>query len=242
MSVLVAIAATIASLDIDPVCREYVFEATPHIVCEVSRDADIRLRLYGDDGAPLGQFDALIAETPEPILMAMNAGMYHADRAPVGLYIEDGATLAPLVTRAGPGNFGLIPNGVFWSDGEQVHVTETLAFERLQLDPVFASQSGPMLVIDGDLHPRFQADSDSRKRRNGVGIAGDQVVFAISDAPVTFHHFARLFRDGLGADNALFLDGSISRIHAPELERSERGTDLGPIVEILSRDERKDLP
>jgi uncharacterized protein YigE (DUF2233 family) len=90
-----------------------------------------------------------------------------------------------------------------------------------------------MLVIEGALHPRFRPDSNSRKRRNGVGIVDDKVVFAISDAPVTFHHFGRLFRDELGADNALFLDGSISRIYAPELDRSERGSDLGPMVVIV---------
>ncbi|MEM7729811.1 MAG: phosphodiester glycosidase family protein [Pseudomonadota bacterium] len=230
-SMLIACGASPAD---EPVCRALSFEDMPHIVCTVDRDADIRLRLRDADGMPLGQFDRLAADLGAPAVMLMNGGMYHADRAPVGLYVEDGQEVAPLVTRAGPGNFGLVPNGVFWSDGERVHVTETLAFEALEAEPDFATQSGPMLVIDGALHPRFDPDSESRKRRNGVGISGDRVVFAISDAPVTFHHFARLFRDSLGADNALFLDGSISRIVAPELGREERGGDLGPMIAVMA--------
>ncbi|MGJ8559259.1 MAG: phosphodiester glycosidase family protein [Litorimonas sp.] len=187
-------------------------------------------------GEPLGQFDALAQTLPKTPVMVMNGGMYHADRSPVGLYIDENLLRAPLVKRAGPGNFGLLPNGVFWSDGTQVFVTETLAYDRLSPTPEFATQSGPMLVIDGALHPRFKPDSESRKRRNGVGIVGDRVVFAISDDFVTFHHFARLFRDHLNADNALFLDGSISRIYAPEIGRNERGADLGPMIAVVGRE------
>ena len=216
-----------------PVCQPITFEAIEHIVCSVPRDASIELHLTGPDGMPLGQFDVLEKRVGRPLIMGMNAGMYHEDRSPVGLYVENGEAVSSLVTRPGPGNFGLVPNGVFWSDGAQVHVTETLRFDALDITPEFATQSGPMLVIEGALHPRFRPDSNSRKRRNGVGIAGDRVVFAISDAPVTFHHFGRLFRDELGADNALFLDGSISRIYAAELSRSERGSDLGPMVVIV---------
>lgn len=216
-----------------PVCKSTTFETVAHIVCSVPRDALIELHLRASDGTPLGQFDTLEKSVGQPLIMAMNAGMYHEDRSPVGLYVQNGEAVSSLVTRPGPGNFGLVPNGVFWSDGKQVHVTETLRFEEMDVTPEFATQSGPMLVIEGALHPRFRPDSNSRKRRNGVGIVDDRVVFAISDAPVTFHHFGRLFRDELGADNALFLDGSISRIYAPELDRSERGSDLGPMVVIV---------
>ena len=223
-------------------CRSVTFDTAPFIVCEFARDAEIRLRLLGDDGAPLGTFDALATDLGAEPVMAMNAGMYHADRAPVGLYVEGGETLAPLQSRAGPGNFGMLPNGVFWSDGSRVHVTETLAFQSAgeadeAPDIAFATQSGPMLVIDGALHPRFLTDSESRKRRNGVGVDADTVWFAISDAPVNFHHFARLFRDELGADDALYLDGTISRIRARELGRNERGAPLGPMVAVVDEGE-----
>ncbi len=93
-------------------------------------------------------------------------------------------------------------------------------------------QSGPMLVIDGDLHPRFLPDSTSRYIRNGVGTSADgkRAVFAISGIPVTFHQFGRLFQDGINVPNALYFDGKVSRLYAPELDRSDAGFRLGPIV------------
>ena len=90
-------------------------------------------------------------------------------------------------------------------------------------------------VLDGQLHPDFNADGPSRKRRNGVGLSADgrHVYFAISDAPVNFHSFARLFRDHLGTPNALYLDGVVSRLYAPDLQRDESGLDMGPIVAVV---------
>ncbi len=106
---------------------------------------------------------------------------------------------------------------------------ETGAFLKSGIKPDFATQSGPMLVIDGKLHPKFGPQSTSFKKRNGVGmIDKDMVVFAISESGVTFHTFARFFRDELGADNALFLDGSISSLHYGD--RSDGFFPLGPIV------------
>ena len=230
---------TLISLVLDalavPHCREIVFDAAPFTVCEFARDADVRLLLEDADGVPFGTLTRAVDSLPpgERALMATNAGMYHADQRPVGLFVQNGEERAPLVRRPGPGNFGLVPNGVFWSDGTRVHVTETLAYAAREPDARFATQSGPMLVVDGALHPRFRPDSESRKRRNGVGVNGDAVMFAISDAPVTFHHFARLFRDELGADNALFLDGTVSRIISPDTGRRERGGTFGPIAVVV---------
>jgi uncharacterized protein YigE (DUF2233 family) len=93
-----------------------------------------------------------------------------------------------------------------------------------------------MLVIGGKIHPRFIPDSTSRKRRNGVGVRRDgTAVFALSDGLVTFDRFARLFKDTLKTPNALYLDGTISRIHAPELGRSDPGVAMGPIVGVVGR-------
>jgi uncharacterized protein YigE (DUF2233 family) len=164
----------------------------------------------------------------------MNAGMYHADRAPVGLYIENGVELAPIITTDGPGNFGLLPNGVFCI-GDAFAVIEARRFAANPPACRHATQSGPMLVIDGALHPRFLPDSDSFNIRNGVGVRADgTAVFAISGARVNFHTFARLFRDALGTPNALFLDGSISRLYAPALDRDDAGFPMGPIVGLVT--------
>ena len=154
----------------------------------------------------------------------------------MGLYVEDGDEAVPVVTRQGPGNFGMLPNGVFSIDTKGYpHVTETLAFVADKRAFQSATQSGPMLVIDGQLHPKFNPDGISRKRRNGVGVSADgrTVHFAISDGFVTFHEFATLFRDVLAAPNALYLDGTVSRIYAPEIGRNEDGLDMGPIVSVV---------
>ncbi|MEO1732335.1 MAG: phosphodiester glycosidase family protein [Pseudomonadota bacterium] len=209
-----------------------------YTVCEARASEDIRLFLYDDKGEPFGHFnsvDQALAPAGQQLGFAMNAGMYHENRAPVGLYSEGGQQEMRLVTSAGPGNFGLLPNGVFCIGDQQVRVIETLRFQREAPDCLYASQSGPMLVIDGALHPRFLPESTSRYVRNGVGTSADgqRIHFAISRAPVSFHQFGSLFRDHLGSANALYFDGNISRLHAPQLDRSDVGFRMGPIVGIV---------
>ena len=221
-------------------CRAVEFETASYTVCSVSVDADIRLFHRDRDGNLYGQFDALAADLEAQgleLVFAMNAGMYHSDRAPVGLYVEAGEERATIVLGPGPGNFGMVPNGVFSiapDGGAAVWESETFAGTA---PPVaYATQSGPMLVVDGAIHPRFNADGTSKKRRNGVGISADgkTVHFVISDVPENFHSFARLFSDQLGTPNALFLDGGVaSKIYAPELERNEKGLDMGPVVGVV---------
>ncbi|HMB12843.1 MAG TPA: phosphodiester glycosidase family protein, partial [Roseovarius sp.] len=207
-------------------------------ICAVDAGADLRLFLNDPEtGTLLGSFagvDAHLGKAGERLAFAMNAGMYHGDRRPVGLYIEGGQEMAPLVTREGPGNFGLLPNGVFCLRDGRAEVIETLRYAQDRPDCRYASQSGPMLVIDGALHPRFLVDSDSRYIRNGVGTSADgRVWFVISDAPVNFHRFGRVFRDHLGAEQALYFDGKVSRLYAPGLGRNDLGFPLGPMVGLV---------
>ncbi|MDX5349938.1 MAG: phosphodiester glycosidase family protein [Paracoccaceae bacterium] len=214
-------------------CRDAEVEGVSYTLCEVTQADDLRLFHSGAEG-PYGSFRAVnevLEAGGQTLGFAMNAGMYHRDLSPVGLYVEEGAESARLVTRAGPGNFGLLPNGVFcW--GESFRVIESRSFKADTPTCRFATQSGPMLVIAGELHPRFLADSDSRYIRNGVGVSADgtRAVFAISNQAVNFHAFARLFRDELGLADALYFDGNISRLYAPELGRHDGGFPMGPIV------------
>ncbi|ABI76150.1 putative lipoprotein [Hyphomonas neptunium ATCC 15444] len=222
-------------------CQTRSFENLPYLVCSFDASQDtIRLFLRDETGVPFGQFDRLanhVASKGGNLVFAMNAGMYHDDRRPVGLYIEEGEAEMNLVRSPGPGNFGMLPNGVFWIDAGKAGVSETLAFDERfkETPPRFATQSGPMLVIDGALHPALNPDGTSLRRRNGVGVSEDgrQVYFVISDVPVNFHSFARLFRDELGTPNALYLDGAVSKAYVPALERSETGLDMGPIVGVI---------
>lgn len=218
-------------------CRPTTFDGARYTLCEVDmRREDLRLFLNAPDtGAPLGSFhaiDAMLEPQAQALGFAMNAGMYHSDRAPVGMYVEDGQQAQRLITSAGPGNFGLLPNGVLCLRQGRADVIETLRFQRDAPECRFATQSGPMLVIDGALHPRFLPDSDSLYIRNGVGTTADgtRAVFAISDQAVNFHTFGRLFRDHLALPQALYFDGNISRLHAPALGRSDLGFPMGPVV------------
>lgn len=220
-------------------CREMAQGNNIYAVCEVdARQADIRLFLNDDDGTPLAQFDTVkdtLAADGRTLAFGMNGGMYHEDRAPVGLYIEDGEEKMRLIRGASPGNFGLVPNGVFCVRETRADVIETERFAAAPPACIHATQSGPMLVIDGALHPRFLPESTSRFIRNGVGTSADgsRVVFVISRIPVTFHEFGRFFRDDLGLPNALFLDGNISRIYAPPLNRDDKGFRMGPIIGVV---------
>ncbi|NHB76460.1 phosphodiester glycosidase family protein [Rhodobacter calidifons] len=214
-------------------CRDTSFEGASYTVCEVAAGEDLRLFHSGPEGA-YGSFrkvDEALAAEGKALGFAMNAGMYHRDLSPVGLYVEDGVELSRIVTSDGPGNFGLLPNGVFCI-GEGFRVIESRAFKKERPACRHATQSGPMLVIKGRLHPRFLAGSDSRYVRNGVGVSEDgrRAVFAISNDAVNFHAFARFFRDALGLPDALYFDGNISRLYAPGLGRHDGGFPMGPIV------------
>lgn len=215
-------------------CEDMTHLGASYTVCEVTADEDLRLFLRDDAGAILGSFAAVDAGSEGDLAFAMNAGMYHENRAPVGLYIEDEIEETKVVASAGPGNFGMLPNGVFCINGH-LRVYETLDYIANMPECRYATQSGPMLVIDGALHPRFIPGGSSRFLRNGVGTSadGNRAVFAISNEPVNFHDFATLFRDSLGLPDALYFDGKVSRLYARDLGRSDFGWQLGPIVGVL---------
>jgi uncharacterized protein YigE (DUF2233 family) len=222
-------------------CTRVIHDDAPFTVCHIDMASeDVRLFLRNGDGEVYGTFSRVQAglSAGERLGVAMNAGMFHADLSPVGLYVEHGVEEMHIVTRDGPGNFGLLPNGVLCIGNGLAQVVESRAFAEARPACRFATQSGPMLVIDGALHPRFLEHSESLNIRNGVGVSQDgrQMVLAIADVPVNFHHFARLFRDRLGTPNALYLDGRVSRLHAPDIGRSDIGFPVGPIIGTVVRD------
>ena len=233
---LITLACSVSGVCDHQACRRIEHEQVSHVVCSYRmEDVSVSLRSMRADGTPYRTLRAAM-EDAGPSLMAMNGGMYHEDLGPVGLYIENGTEQKAISTRGGWGNFHLLPNGVFWGRGGRYYVTETSAYRKRQPKPDFATQSGPMLVIDGKLHPRFLEESNSRKIRNGVGVSaeGEWLHFGISEGFVTFHEFGRLFRDQLDCHNALFLDGSISAIRTQKY-RQGGWRDLGPIIVVTSR-------
>lgn len=170
---------------------------------------------------PFGSIDALRqwgAAHGQRLLFAANAGIYDRQSAPLGLHVENGKTVVPLnLSHGNPasGNFSLLPNGVFavYADGNAA-VRTSSDFKADNRPTQWATQSGPMLLIDGQLNDQFIDDSDSMKWRSGVCVkSSTEVVFAVSETPVNFHTFGRLFRDQLGCRDALYLDGSISQLY-----------------------------
>lgn len=223
-----------------PPCRDFAFEATSYLVCEVDPKR-YAIELFWKDpaGKPFQSLHNLHASQQaagRTMLFAINAGMYHPNLDPVGLYVEHGREVTSAKVGSGSGNFSMQPNGIFYVGGGKAAVRSTRDFLRARPSVDYATQSGPMLVIDGHLHPKFLADSTSRKTRDGVGVRKDGVaVFAISNGTVTFHAFARLFRDALGCDNALFLDGSISSLLAPAIGRNDDYWNLGPMIGVFRK-------
>ncbi|MCC6735097.1 MAG: phosphodiester glycosidase family protein [Bauldia sp.] len=233
------LAASSPSLAAPPSCEEVVHDGVGYTVCIADlSQSDLRLFWSDATGTPYRTFravDAALAGEGLHLSFAMNAGMFNEAYGPVGLYVERGAELHAANTNEGPGNFHLMPNGIFWWGEGVAGVTETNRYVANPPPALYATQSGPMLLIDGAVHPRFLVDSSSRKIRNGVGIVGENTVaFVLSHDGVTFYDFALFFRDELGARDALYLDGSVSSIYAPQLDRQGGGW-FGPILGIVER-------
>jgi uncharacterized protein YigE (DUF2233 family) len=220
-----------------PPCAPLAFGDAKYIVCSFdARHDDIRLYWKGANGIAYGGFSTLadaLKTQGRQLRFAMNGGMFETDLSPVGLYIEDGREKHKADTRDGVSNFHLKPNGVFYAGDGVAGVVETARFLANGPKARYATQSGPLLVIDGRIHPKIHQTGTSAKIRNGVGVRDDgTVIFAISEQPVTFYAFARLFRDALNCPNALFLDGSVSSLFAPNLNRADALAPIGPIVGV----------
>ncbi len=224
-----------------PPCRALVFEGSRFTICSFdARTQDVRLFRAGRDGAALRGFAALeqeLGSRAARLRFAMNAGMFAPDFRPVGLYVENGVTLHPVNRADGDGNFTLKPNGVFWAGAQgDVHVETTDAFVAGHRKTVWATQSGPMLVIGGVLHPKIAVDGPSRNIRNGVGVRdAGTAYFVISEDVVSFGRMARLFQTQLHCADALYFDGTISSIWVPALKRQDSAYALGPMVAVFDR-------
>jgi uncharacterized protein YigE (DUF2233 family) len=168
----------------------------------------------------------------QELRFAMNGGMYMKDNSPQGLFIQDGIALTSLDTLSGTGNFYLKPNGVFYitKDNKGVVCESNKFIDNGEIN--FATQSGPMLVIDGKIHPAFKKGSVNLNIRNGVGILPDStVVFAMSKREINFYDFAEYFKS-MGCENALYLDGFVSRTYLPEEKWEQLDGNFGVIIAV----------
>ena len=197
----------------------------------------IRTALAPNSGDRAGRIEGWAAGRDESaIAFVMNGGMYDDNLRPLGYFVEDANRLKELDRSEGEGNFYLKPNGVFFGSNGVWRVIETDTFLRtIGTRPQFGTQSGPMLVINGQLHPEIQDNGPSKATRNGVGVdAEGKAHFVIANAPLSFGQLARYFRDEVGASNALYLDGNISSLWVPATGRMDANR-VGPLIVVEKR-------
>ena len=219
-------------------CREERFEGSRFTVCD-PKGGKLMLVAAGGTDQPLRSFaEAARKIGSDRIAFAMNAGMFDREGRPIGLAIADGREVRAINRRDGGGNFHLMPNGVFAVDRDgRTSVTATADWQ-VAPEMRLATQSGPMLVIAGKLHPKLDHDGTSRLLRNGVGVRQGKALFVISEDPVSLGKFARFFRDGLKAPNALYFDGSVSSLWDPANGRQDSHSPLGPIIVVFQQEKR----
>ncbi|WP_034240998.1 phosphodiester glycosidase family protein [Aquimarina atlantica] len=165
------------------------------------------------------------------LVFAMNGGMFNKELSPQGLYIENGETKTKIDTsQSGYGNFYLQPNGVFYVTKKNKPVICTTKIFTGGKHIKYATQSGPMLLIDGKIHPKFRKGSSNVHIRNGVGILPNgNLLFAISNEKTNFYDFASYFKQN-GCKNALYLDGFVSRIYLPSKNQNQLEGNFGVII------------
>lgn len=177
----------------------------------------------GNPFARISRLNAWLEVHADSVVAVTNAGIYEPDLVPAGLYIEQGQTINPINLAEGYGNFYLKPNGVFYVTPDGADIVDASEFHTLEDSIVHAIQSGPLLLSDNRIHPVFTPGSQNCLVRSGIGVAPEGTIYvAIANGGVNFYDFATFFRDTLGAESALYLDGAISTLYAPHLGRTKQ--------------------
>jgi len=187
---------------------------------------------HGNNYGSIANLKTALAKGKKEILFAMNGGMYKKDKSPQGLFISAGKMLYLLEVNEGAGNFYLKPNGIFYLDAKDNPVICKTEEFKDDGNIKYATQSGPMLLVDGQIHAAFREQSTNLNIRNGVGILPDnKVLFAMSKKEINFYQFAQFFKDK-GCKNALYLDGFVSRMYNPKQNWIQTDGDFGVIIGI----------
>ena len=220
-----------------PQIEHVTFQGAHYLVRIVDpRTDDLQLFWKDDDGHLIRDFPALdkvAAAKGEKLLFAANAGMFEPDNKPVGLLVQNGNETTPLNLNDGQGNFYMKPNGIFLiNEKHEARIIEASEYSALVTPALWATQSGPMLVHAGSIHPDFLEDSKNFKVRSGVGVRKDgTAVFVLSRDPVNFYAFAALFLYHYKCPNALFLDGDISAFYVPGIKDTPHF--FGPMIGVM---------
>ncbi len=223
-------------------CNDKLESEKDYVIFEVNPKTEHIQFYWKDDSSQviksLNNLKKYVESKNETLKFAMNGGMFEVNNIPKGLYIENCKILNKIDTSNGNGNFYLQPNGVFFiTKNNQPKIVETQKF-RYNSNIEYATQSGPMLLINGNLNPIFQEQSKNFNIRNGVGILENgNVVFVMSKNEVNFYNFALLFKE-LGCKNALYLDGFVSRTYLPEKNWVQEDGDFGVMIGVTESEKQ----
>lgn len=218
------------------------FEGVPFEVVSIDMNSfELRLFWKAPDGKPYGTLSSLVSglsEKGRKVLFAANAGIYDKAGAPLGLYVEDGIERIPLNRSNGGGNFFVRPNGVFFVEHGMAQIKTTEDYVKCQPRPTMATQSGPMLLVNGEINKEFRKESTNRFVRSGVGVdSRGNSVFLLSRLPVNLYTFAQCFRENLGYKNALYLDGAISGFYVGGREYDQGDFHFAGMIAALPRND-----
>lgn len=198
------------------------------------KSQELKLYWKKTNGQKIHNFKTLksdLEQENKTLVFAMNGGMFTKEFDPLGLYIENGKILKPLnKVQKAYGNFYLQPNGIFYINRDKnATVIQTKDFE-LNDRISYATQSGPMLVINGAIHTAFRDGSNNLNIRNGVGILPNgNILFAQSKGEINLFDFATFFKNK-GCKNALYLDGFVSRTYLPAQGWAQMDGNFGVII------------
>ena len=209
------------------------------IISHIASPKNIHFYLKNPKGVYFQNFNKLhnhLSAQNMHLDFAMNGGMYLKDLSPQGLYIENGKQIKSInrIQKA-YGNFYMQPNGIFYITKDyKAHVVATKDFNNSSIIN-YATQSGPMLLINGKIHHQFIPNSTHLHIRNGVGILpSGNLLFAISKQKISFYAFATFFKKH-GCKNALYLDGFVSRIYLPKKRITDQDGLFGIIIAETSK-------
>lgn len=209
----------------------YYCVANPNVIKMISQDEE------GETFGSIGRLESLLHHDHKTLLFAMNGGMFTPDTTPVGLYVEEKELITPRAGLIGSGNFnmGFGPersNGVFViNDDGTAEVKKSSDIASIEMMR-YATQSGPLLLYDGVINPNFGINSPNRVRRNGVGVTRDNDVVMIMADNVTFYELSSIFRDVFDCDDAVYMDGVVSRMFIKGGQIEEKDGNFAVIIYV----------
>ncbi|OGV26538.1 MAG: hypothetical protein A3F18_01805 [Legionellales bacterium RIFCSPHIGHO2_12_FULL_37_14] len=177
-----------------------------------------RNQFYLSSAHDLGLKNAFVWELGEAqnATIAINGGFFDANFRPLGLRIHKNIKYNSLK----PVSWW----GVFYIDNDKADILAQANFPNNK-DVTFAIQSGPRLLINGEIPP-LKPGKDERTAL-GVNAQGEVFILVTEHNPISTHELAEIMqKPPISALNALNLDGGSSTqlyVNSPELHLDIHG-------------------